>query len=90
MTISEKAILPGELNILLIGRNETIKDFLSSNYRTGMSPALNLALPPLGNIIFGRIRFSGDIELRLSSSCHLPADCARPVATVTYSGKKSH
>ncbi len=33
-----------------------------------LSPALNPAVPPLGNVVFGRIRLSRDVELRPSPS----------------------
>ena len=59
---------PLNLSILISGGKETNKDFLSSGERTGMSPALNPAVPPLGNVVFGRIRLSRDVELRPSPS----------------------
>ena len=47
---------PLNLSILLSGGKETNQDFLSSGERTGKSPAPNPAVPPQGNVVFGRIR----------------------------------
>lgn len=47
---------PLNLSILLSGGKETNQDFPSSGERTGKSPAPNPAVPPQGNVVFGRIR----------------------------------
>ncbi|KAL0103855.1 hypothetical protein PUN28_017892 [Cardiocondyla obscurior] len=49
---------PLNLSILLSGGKETNQDFLSSGERTGKSPAPNPAVPPQGNVVFGRVRLS--------------------------------
>lgn len=59
---------PLNLSILLSGGKETNQDFLSSGERTGKSPAPNPAVPPQGNVVFGRIRLSRDVESRPSPS----------------------
>lgn len=59
---------PLNLSILLSGGKETNKDFLSSGERRGMSPALNPAVRPPGNVVFGRIRQSRGAEQRPSPS----------------------
>ena len=56
------------LSILLSGGIETNKDLLRGCEGTGVSPALNPAVPPLGNVVFRRIRLSRDVELRPSPS----------------------
>ena len=47
---------PLNLSILLSGGKETNQDFLISGERTGKSPAPNPAVPPQGNVVFGRVR----------------------------------
>lgn len=59
---------PLNLSILLSGGKETNKDFLSSGERTGISPALNPAVPPQGIVVFRRIRLSRDVAPRPSPS----------------------
>ena len=59
---------PLNLSILLSGGKETNQDFLSSGERTGKSPAPNPAVPPQGNVVFGRIRLSRGVASRPSPS----------------------
>lgn len=59
---------PLNLSILLSGGKETNKDFLSSGERTGMSPALNPAVLPPGNVVFGRVQLSLGVGPRPSPS----------------------
>lgn len=59
---------PLNLSILLSGGKETNQDFLSSGERTGKSPAPNPAVPPLGNVVFGRVRLSRGAAPRPSPS----------------------
>lgn len=59
---------PLNLSILLSGGKETNQDFLSSGERTGKSPAPNPAVPPLGNVVFGRVRLSRGAASRPSPS----------------------
>lgn len=59
---------PLNLSILLSGGKETNQDFLSSGERTGKSPALNPAVLPLGNVVFGRIHLSRGCVPRPSPS----------------------
>ena len=59
---------PLNLSILLSGGKETNQDFLSSGERTGKSPALNPAVLPLGNVVFGRISLSRGVGPRPSPS----------------------
>lgn len=59
---------PLNLSILLSGGKETNQDFLSSGERTGRSPAPNPAVPPQGNVVFGRVRLSRGVASRPSPS----------------------
>lgn len=59
---------PLNLSILLSGGKETNQDFPSSGERTGKSPAPNPAVPPLGNVVFGRVRLSRGAASRPSPS----------------------
>lgn len=59
---------PLNLSILLSGGKETNQDFLSSGERTGKSPAPNPAVPPQGNVVFGRIRLTRGVASRPSPS----------------------
>lgn len=59
---------PLNLSILLSGGKETNQDFLSSGERTGKSPAPNPAVPPQGNVVFGRVRLSRGVASRPSPS----------------------
>lgn len=59
---------PLNLSILISGGKETNQDFLSSGERTGKSPAPNPAVPPQGNVVFGRIRSSRGVASRPSPS----------------------
>ena len=56
LTTSEQARLPAEFKYIAKRGKETNQDFLSSGERTGKSPAPNPAVPPQGNVVFGRIQ----------------------------------
>ena len=76
------------LSILLSGGIETNNDLLRGCEGTGVSPALNPAVPPLGNVVFVYPGMSNCVQVHLECG-HLPAECARPVATGTLFGRIS-